>query len=92
MYKMYKNVKKSKILKKRLIQVFHIKNAKKGGKNGLFQNFSTLSTLNGGFFVDYFNIKNERTFCELVMKITFCRKKFENQLTFKKLKYTNKLC
>jgi len=29
---MYKNVKKSKILKKRLIQVFHIENAKKGGK------------------------------------------------------------
>ena len=88
---MNKFVKKSKILKKGLIQVIHIENAQKGGKIGVFKNFSTLSTLNSAFFVDYFNIKNERTFCELVMKITFCRKKRENQLTFKKLKYTKKL-
>ena len=92
MYKMYKIVKKSKFLQKRLIQVFHIENMKKGGKIHTFHYFSTLSTLKGRFFVDYFNIKNERTFCEHVMKITFCRKKMENLLTFEKLKYTKKLC
>ena len=89
---MYKNVKKSKILKKTLIQVIHIKNAKKGGKIDVFQKLSTLSTVKHVFFVDYLKVKNERMFCELVMKMTFCRKKLENLLTFEKLKYTNKLC
>ena len=41
---MYKNVKKSKIKEKRIIQVFHIKTAKKGGKNDVFYILSTLST------------------------------------------------
>jgi len=41
---MYIFVKKSKIKKNGLIQVIHIKIAKKGGKNDVFKKFSTLST------------------------------------------------
>ena len=44
MYKLYKIVKKCKILEKRLIQVFHIEMAKKGGKNDVLEILSTLST------------------------------------------------
>ena len=89
---MYKNVKKSKKLQKRLILVFHIEDAKKGGKNVVFFNLSTLSTMKYVFFVDYLKAKNKQMFCELVMKMRFCRKKLENLLTFEKLKYTNKFC
>ena len=88
---MYKNVKNCIFLRNRLIQVIHIKNAKKGGKIGVFQKLSTLSTLKQVFFVDYLKAKNKQTFCELVMKMPFCRKRLENLLTFEKLKYTNKL-
>jgi len=82
MYKMYKNVKNCIFLEQRVIQVFHIKNTEKGGKIGIFKKFSTLSTLKHVFCVDYSGVKNERTFCELVMKITFCRKRLEKMLTF----------
>ena len=88
---MYKNVKNCIFLGNRLIQVIHSENSKKGGKIGIFQKLSTLSTTKHVFFVDYLKAKNKQMFCELVMKMTFCRKRLENLLTFEKLKYTNKL-
>lgn len=50
---MYKNVKICKKNKKALIQVIHIKNSEKGGKDGSFPFLSTLSTLKGGKTGDY---------------------------------------
>ena len=54
MYKLYKIVKKCKILEKRLIQVFHIEIAKKGGKNDVLEIFIHIihikSIKNGGLF------------------------------------------
>ena len=91
LYKMYKNVKNCIFLEHGLIQVIHIQNAQKGGKIVVFQKLSTLSTSKHVFFVDYLKVKNKQMFCELVMKMIFCRKKLENLLTFEKLKYKNKL-
>ena len=82
MYRMYKNVNFCKKTNCGLIQVFHIKNTEKGGKTSVFHNLSTLSTLKGSISVDYSGIKKEQMFCELVIKITFCRKKVEKILTF----------
>lgn len=75
LYKMYKFVKKCIFLQNRLIQVIHIKNGKKGGKIVVFKKLSTLSTSKHVFFVDYLKETNKQMFCELVMKMIFCRKK-----------------
>lgn len=82
MYRMYKNVNFCKKNNCGLIQVFHIKNTEKGGKTSVFYILSTLSTQKGSISVDYLRVKKEQTFCELVIKITFCRKKVEKILTF----------
>jgi len=74
MYKLYKIVKKCKILEKRLIQVFHIEIAKKGGKNDVLEILSTLST-KASKTGDYSRQIKERMFCEVIIKIRFCRKK-----------------
>ena len=50
---MNKNVKICKKMEKGLIQVIHIEIAEKGGKNDVFQNLSTLSTLNWMNLGDY---------------------------------------
>ena len=82
MYKMYKIVKKFKKLEIGIIQVIHIEIDEKGGKNDVFQNLSTLSTLNWMKLGDYSRQKKERTFCGVVIKMTFCRKKMKMILTF----------
>ena len=90
MYKIDKNVKNCRKLKITLIQVIHTERCEKGGKNSHFQKLSTLSTLKEQKSVDYLWQIKERVFCGLVIKITFCRKKPENVLTFKKSKFTRK--
>ena len=89
-YKMHKIVKFCKKGKNRLIQVFHIENAKKGGKNDDFEKFSTLSTLKHKNSGDYSLLKKEQTFCGLVIKFAFCRKKGKKILTFKESNIKNK--
>ena len=64
-------------------KVIHIKKCKKCRKMGIFTKLSTLSTPKVGKTGDYSGIEKERTFCRLVIKMTFCRKKKEFVLTFK---------
>ena len=64
-------------------KVIHIKKCKKCRKMGIFTKLSTLSTPKSGKTGDYSGIEKERTFCRLVIKMTFCRKKKEFVLTFK---------
>ena len=64
-------------------KVIHIKKCKKCRKMGIFTKLSTLSTPKVGKTGDYSGIEKERTFCRLVIKMTFCRKKNEFVLTFK---------
>ena len=87
---MYKFVKNCKKIKNGLIQVIHIENAKKGGKNVVFENFSTLSTLKHKNSGDYSLLKKERMFCGVVIKIDDCRKKEKKILTFKESNIKNK--
>ena len=54
-------------------KVIHTKKQEKCRKMGISTKLSTLSTPKVG----------ERTFCRLVIKMTFCRKKKEFVLTFK---------
>ncbi len=56
----------------------------------VFQKFSTLSTLKDKNLGDYFRVKKERMFCEVVIKIAFCRKKRKMILTFKDSNIKNK--
>ena len=64
-------------------KVIHIKKCKKCRKMGISTKLSTLSTPKVGKTGDYSGIEKERTFCRLVIKMTFCRKKKEFVLTFK---------
>ena len=83
MCNLYKNVKKCKNTKKKLIQVIHIKNPEKGGKIDVFKKLSTLSTLKRQKMGDYLGMIKERMFCEVIIKMRFCRKKPKKILTFK---------
>lgn len=83
MYKIDKNVKYCIFLENVLKKVFNMKNTKKGGKSVNFANLSTLSTQNYVNLVDYLDETNERTFCEEIIKMPFCRKKLKTILTFK---------
>ena len=71
MYKLYKIVKKCKILEKRLIQVFHIEIAKKGGKNDVLEILSTLSTDEKTESCGIRNVQNKQLFCEVITAIRF---------------------
>lgn len=64
-------------------KVIHTKKQEKCRKMGISTKLSTLSTPKVGKTGDYSWIEKERTFCRLVIKMTFCRKKKEFVLTFK---------
>ena len=64
-------------------KVIHTKKQEKCRKMGISTKLSTLSTPKVGKTGDYSGIVKERTFCRLVIKMTFCRKKKEFVLTFK---------
>ena len=64
-------------------KVIHTKKQGKCRKMGISTKLSTLSTPKVGKTGDYSGIEKERTFCRLVIKMTFCRKKKEFVLTFK---------
>lgn len=64
-------------------KVIHTKKQEKCRKMGISTKLSTLSTPKVGKTGDYSGIEKERTFCRLVIKKTFCRKKKEFVLTFK---------
>ena len=83
MYKIDKNVKYCIFWKNNLQKVFNIKKPEIEGKIGIYLKLSTLSTLNYVNLVDYLHETNERTFCEEMIKMTFCRKKLKTLLTFK---------
>ena len=73
MYKMYKIVKICKNLETGVFQVIHIE-MPKGGKTDVFKKLSTLSikrAKNGGLL----RAIKERTFCEDITKMQFCRKR-----------------
>ena len=64
-------------------QVFHNKRAKKGGKTTVSFILSTFSTLIALDLGDYSEERKEQMFCEVMIKMDFCRKKPKNRLTFK---------
>lgn len=64
-------------------KVIHTKKQEKCRKMGISTKLSTLSTPKVGKTGDYSGIEKERTFCRLVIKMTFCRKKKKFVLTFK---------
>lgn len=64
-------------------KVIHTKKQEKCRKMGISTKLSTLSTPKVGKTGDYSGIEKERTFCRLVIKMTFCLKKKEFVLTFK---------
>lgn len=64
-------------------KVIHTKKQEKCRKMGISTKLSTLSTPKVGKTGDYSGIEKERTFCRLVIKMMFCRKKKEFVLTFK---------
>ena len=64
-------------------KVIHTKKQEKCRKMGISTKLSTLSTPKVGKTGDYSGIEKEPTFCRLVIKMTFCRKKKEFVLTFK---------
>ena len=79
---MFKNVILCKKMKNRIFQVFHNKRAEKGGKISVFKVLSTFSTLKVANLGDYSGKEKERMFCEVIIKMIFCRKKEKNGLTF----------
>lgn len=79
---MFKNVILCKNLKNIIFQVFHIKIAEKGGKISVFKILSTFSTLKVANLGDYSGKEKEQVFCEVIIKMLFCRKKKKNGLTF----------
>ena len=83
LYKMFKNVILCKKMENRIFQVFHNKRAEKGGKISVFKILSTFSTLKVANLGDYSGKEKERMFCEVMIKMDFCRKKPKNRLTFK---------
>ena len=62
-------------------QVFHNKRAKKGGKTTVSFILSTFSTLIALDLGDYSEERKEQMFCEVMIKMGFCRKKWKNGLT-----------
>ncbi|MXP74234.1 hypothetical protein GN277_01990 [Lachnospiraceae bacterium WCA-9-b2] len=62
-------------------QVFHSITAKKGGKTTVFFILSTFSTLIAVDLGEYSEERKERMFCEDMIKIGICRKKWKNGLT-----------
>jgi len=65
-------------------QVFHNKIFKKGGKITVFSILSTFSTLIMANLGDYSRVSKEQMFCEVIIKMRFCRKKRKNRLTSEK--------
>ena len=81
MYKLFKNVKICKKMEIWFFQVFHSITAKKGGKTTVFFILSTFSTLIAVDLGEYSEERKERMFCEDMIKIGICRKKWKNGLT-----------
>ena len=71
-------------------QVFHNRTAKKGGKTTVFFILSTFSTLIVADLGDYSGERKERMFCEDMIKLEICRKKWKNGLTFEKSNFSKK--
>ena len=82
LYKMFKNVILCKKMKNYIFLVFHIEKAEKSGKISVFKVLSTFSTLKVANLGDYSGKEKERMFCEVIIKMIFCRKKEKNGLTF----------
>ena len=79
---MFKNVILCKKMKNKIFLVFHIEKAEKGGKISVFKVLSTFSTLKVANLGDYSGKEKERMFCEVIIKMIFCRTKEKNGLTF----------
>lgn len=88
---MFKNVILCKKMKNKIFQVFHIEKAEKGGKISVFKILSTFSTLKVANLGDYSGKEKERMFCEVMIKMRFCRKKEKNGLTFDSSNSSKKL-
>lgn len=91
LYKLFKNVILCKKMENRIFQVFHNEIAEKGGKISVFKVLSTFSTLNAANLGDYLGEEKERMFCEVIIKMSFCRKKTKNKLTFESSNSKKKL-
>lgn len=87
---MFKNVKLCKKMEILFFQVFHNETAKKGGKTTVSFILSTFSTLIALDLGDYSEERKEQMFCEVMIKMGFCRKKWKNGLTSEKSKSRKK--